>query len=85
MRYDIRGGEQEEPKLPWLDRREWEEVLRVLLESFGHQTEAKFRLYDPLEECAVIGVVERVDPYSRTFTVDGESFNMVDIIGATAL
>ncbi|MFC5402254.1 hypothetical protein [Cohnella soli] len=63
---------------------EWNHILRVLLESLGMQTSAKFRLYDPFEDCAVIGVVERVDPYDRTFTVDGERFNLADITEASA-
>ncbi|TVX98747.1 YolD-like family protein [Cohnella terricola] len=70
---------------PELDPQEWEGILRVLLESFGMQTVAQFRLYDPYEDCAAIGVVERVDPYTRTFTIDGERFKMSDIIGAEAL
>ncbi|MFC5470469.1 hypothetical protein ACFPPD_17380 [Cohnella suwonensis] len=69
---------------PAIGSAEWQDILRVLLESLGMQTSAKFRLYDPLEDCAVIGVVERVDPYDRTFTVDGERFNLADITEASA-
>ncbi|TFE26276.1 YolD-like family protein [Cohnella luojiensis] len=68
-----------------LDPREWEAIMRVLMESLGMQTAAKFHLNDPFEDCAVIGVVERVDPYNRTFTVDGERFKIEDIIGASEL
>ncbi|WP_239613890.1 YolD-like family protein [Cohnella mopanensis] len=70
---------------PEIDPQERELIMRVLMESLGQQTVAQFRLYDPYEECAVIGIVERVDPYTRTFMVDGERFKMADIIGATAV
>lgn len=56
----------------------------VLLESFGMRTVAEIRLYHPHEECKVIGIIDRVDGYTRTFTVDGESFKLADIIGAEA-
>lgn len=62
---------------PELDEQEREEIMRVLMESLGRQTAAKFRLYDPYEECVVVGV-----PYARTFTVESDRFNMADIIGA---
>ncbi|RKP44492.1 hypothetical protein D7Z26_26645 [Cohnella endophytica] len=85
MRDGSEGKARGDSEFPGLDPQVWEEILRVLLESYGHQTEARFQLYDPFEDCAVIGVVERVDPYNRTFTVDGERFKMVDIIGATVV
>ncbi|MCD9024330.1 YolD-like family protein [Cohnella silvisoli] len=70
---------------PELNAREREEIMRVLMESLGLQTAAEFRLYDPYEECVVVGVVERVDPYTRTFTVESDRFKMADIIRASAL
>jgi len=70
---------------PEINTQEWARIMHVLMESFGMRTLARFRLYHPYEECAVIGVVDRVDGYTRTFTVDGEQFKMADIIGADAL
>jgi len=69
---------------PEISPEAWDGILRVLLESFAMQTEARFCLYDPYEECAAIGVVERIDPYERTFMIDGERFKMADLIGADA-
>jgi hypothetical protein len=71
-------------KLPrsTLDEQEWEQIIRVLMESLGTRVSAHFQLYDKYEESAVIGIVERVDPYRRLFSVDGEWFTMADIIGA---
>ncbi|MFD0670035.1 hypothetical protein [Cohnella sp. GCM10027633] len=57
--------------------------MRVLMESLGMRLDAEFRLYHEVEDCAAIGVVDRVDPYSRTFMIDGERFRIDDIIGAT--
>lgn len=73
------------PPKPTLDDQEWEHIMRVLMESFGMRTAAQFQLYHPYEECKVIGVVDRVDGYTRTFTVDGERFKLADIIGANAI
>jgi len=70
---------------PEINSQEWDGIMRVLMESFGMQTIARFCLYDPFEDCAAIGVVQRIDPYERTFTIDGERFKMSDIIGAEAL
>jgi hypothetical protein len=67
---------------PILNPQEWEVIMRVLMESLGMRVPAHFKLYHQYEECAAIGIVDRVDPYSRTFIIDGEQFNMVDIIGA---
>lgn len=57
------------PPKPTLDEQEWEQVMRVLMESLGLRVPAKFRLYDEYEDAAAIGVVERVDPYLRRFNV----------------
>jgi len=69
---------------PEISGETWDAIMRTLLESFVMQTEARFCLYDPYEECAAIGVVERIDPYERTFTIDGERFRIADLIGAGA-
>jgi hypothetical protein len=70
---------------PTLDEQEWEQIMRVLMESLGLRISAQFRFYEEYEDCVAVGVVERVDPYLRKFSVDGEWFNMTDIIGAEAL
>jgi hypothetical protein len=70
------------PPKPILDEQEWEHIMRVLMESLGQRVSAHFQLYDEYEDSAAIGVVERVDPYTRTFIVDGERFKMSDIIRA---
>lgn len=70
---------------PEINVQEWEAIMRVLMESFGKRTMAQFYLYHPYEDCAVIGIVDRVDGYTRTFSVDGERFNIADIIGAETL
>jgi hypothetical protein len=67
---------------PILDPQEREEIMRVLMESLGMRVSAHFKLYHEYEDCAVIGVVDKVDPYTRTFLVDGERFKLADIIKA---
>lgn len=80
--YDVNNYRRERPDV---DPQKWEDIMRVLMESLGMRTAARFHLYDPYEECVVVGIVERVDPYTRTFTVESDRFKMADIIGATAL
>ncbi|MDF2716560.1 MAG: YolD-like protein [Paenibacillus sp.] len=70
------------PRRPVLDEQEWEEIMRVLMESLGMRVAAHFKLYHEYEDCAAIGIVDKVDPYTRTFIIDGERFKMGDIIGA---
>lgn len=70
------------PLKPVLDEQEWEEIMRVLMESLGMRVVAHFQLYHEYEDCAAIGIVDKVDPYTRTFLIDGERFKMEDIIGA---
>jgi hypothetical protein len=70
------------PPKPVLDDQEWEAIMRVLMESLGMRVQATFLLYHEYEDCAVIGIVDKVDSYTRTFLVDGEWFKMEDMIGA---
>lgn len=70
---------------PELDGKESERIMRVLMMSFGMRSAAEFQLYHPFEACAAIGVVDTIDPYVRTFTIDGECFLIDDIIGARML
>jgi hypothetical protein len=59
--------------------------MQVLMKSFGLRITVEFRLFHEYEDLAVIGVVDRVDPYMRTFLVDGERFKVEDIIGASII
>lgn len=71
--------------MPLLSKGERERIMRVLMESLGMRSNAEFRLFHAYEQCAAIGVVDRVDPYNRTFMIDGESFQIDDIIGASLI
>jgi hypothetical protein len=70
---------------PTINEQEWEQIMRVLMESLGLRVPARFRLFDIYEDCVAIGVVECVDPYLRRFSVESEWFKMADIIGAALL
>ncbi|MFC5528486.1 YolD-like family protein [Cohnella yongneupensis] len=70
---------------PTLDDQELEEFMRVLMESLGLRSVAEFKLYHEYEDCLAIGVVDKVDPYTRTFLIDGERFKVDDIIGASII
>jgi hypothetical protein len=67
---------------PTLDEQAWEDIMRVLMESMGMRVSARFQLFHEYEDCAAIGIVDKIDPYKRTFLIDGEKFKMEDIIAA---
>ena len=66
---------------PVLDEQEWERINEAIMRSLHERVPVRLRMYDPLEECIVEGVVERVDQAARRIKVDGEWFAIDDIIG----
>jgi len=77
-----RGGKRERPTL---DEQEAERINKAIMRSLHERESIRLRMYDPLEECIVEGVVERVDQVSRRIRVDGEWFEVADIIGVERL
>ncbi|CAM4284375.1 hypothetical protein FHS16_002246 [Paenibacillus endophyticus] len=65
-----------------LDEQEWEHVARSVTESLQLRQPVTLRLFHPLEELTVIGIIERIDQLKGRFMVDGEWFMMRDIEGA---
>ena len=77
-----RGGRRERPVL---DEQEWELIQAAVARSLHERVPVRLRMYDPLEELVVEGIVERVDQVSRRIRVDGEWFDMADIVGVERL
>lgn len=73
-----RGGKRERPVL---DEQEWERIQEAVARSLHERVSVRLRMYDPYEDCIVEGVVERVDQVLKRIRVDGEWFDMADIIG----
>lgn len=65
-----------------LDEQEWENVALSVTESLHQRQPITLRLFHPLEELTVIGIVDRIDPLKGRFMVDGEWFAIHDIEGA---
>jgi hypothetical protein len=65
-----------------LDEQEWENVARFVTESLQQRHSITLRLFHPLEELTVVGIVDRVDQLKGRFMVDGEWFSIRDIEGA---
>ncbi|WP_169083140.1 YolD-like family protein [Paenibacillus sp. PL91] len=65
-----------------LDEQEWENVARLVTESLQQRHSITLRLFHPLEELTVAGIVDRVDQLKGRFMVDGEWFSIRDIEGA---
>jgi len=77
-----RGGKRERPEL---DEQEAERINEAIMRSLHERVSVRLRMYDPLEECIVEGVVERVDQVSRRIMVNGDWFDVRDIVGAERL
>jgi len=73
-----RGGKRERPQL---DEQEWERIQEAVARSLHERVPVRLRMYDPLEDLVVEGIVEQVDPVRRRIRVDGEWFEIADIIG----
>ncbi|WP_424765845.1 YolD-like family protein [Paenibacillus sp. sgz302251] len=65
-----------------LDEQEWENVARCVTESLQQRQQITLRLFHPIEELTVIGIVDRIDQQRGRFMVDGEWFLIGDIEGA---
>ncbi|MBD2871434.1 YolD-like family protein [Paenibacillus arenilitoris] len=65
-----------------LDEQEWEHVARSVAESLRQRRQIALRMFHPVEELTVIGIIDRIDPLKGRFMVDGEWFLIRDIEGA---
>lgn len=65
-----------------LDEQEWENVSRSMTESLQQRQPITLRLFHPIEELIVTGIVDRIDQLKGRFMVDGEWFQVRDIEGA---
>lgn len=65
-----------------LDDQEEEIVYRALTESYQLKKTVNVELFDEYEDRRVIGIVERVDMQLNRFKVDGEWFDVRDVISA---
>ena len=72
------GGRRERPVL---DEQEAEMINEAIMRSLHERVPVRLRMYDPFEELIVEGVVERVDQVLKRIRVDGEWFNVRDIVG----
>lgn len=65
-----------------LDDQEKEIVYRALAESYQLKQPVNVELFDEYEDRRVIGIVERVDMQLKRFKVDGEWFDVRDVLRA---
>ena len=77
-----RGGRRERPAL---DEQEVERINAAIAWSLHERVSVRLRMYDPYEELVVEGIVEQVDSVRRRIRVDGEWFEVADIIGVERL
>ncbi len=62
-----------------LDEQEWEQINQAMAASLHQRSSIALRMFHPVEELTVIGVVDRVDIRQGRFIVDGEWFSLQDI------
>lgn len=72
------GGRRERPVL---DEQEIENINAAIAQSLHERVPVRLRMYDPFEELIVEGIVEQVDQVLKRIRVDGEWFNVRDIVG----
>lgn len=63
-----------------LDEHELQLVETAIHQSMHRRQTLTISLYDPHEDLKVIGLIERVDQRAKQIKVDGEWFNMKDIM-----
>jgi hypothetical protein len=68
-----------------LDEQELLLIETTIHQSMQHHQTLTFSLYDPHEDLKVIGLVERVDQRAKQIRVDGEWFDMRDIVAVEGL
>ncbi len=68
-----------------LDEQELLLIENTIQQSMLHRQALTFSLYDPYEDLKVIGLVERVDQRAKQIRVDGEWFDMRDIVAVEGL
>jgi hypothetical protein len=61
---------------------ELEVIYRKISESYENKTEITLALFDRFEDTRVIGRIERIDSAGRRVRVDGEWFNVADVLSA---
>lgn len=82
IRRDLR--EQNRKNKPELDAQEAETIERAIHASFKLKQPVNLSMFDEYEDVRVVGIVERVDGQCGRFKVDGEWFNVADVIGTDA-
>ncbi|MEV5028537.1 YolD-like family protein [Paenibacillus sp. LPE1-1-1.1] len=70
---------------PILDADAVEDIERIISASHTERTPITLRLFDRFEDLNVIGVVDRIDTHKQRVMVDGDWFQMAEILGATPI
>lgn len=65
---------------PQVDGQLADQISRFLVETHRAKQPVNLRMIDEIEDIRVIGVIERLDTQGRRFLVDGEWFEVADIL-----
>lgn len=57
-----------------------QQITRFITETHRAKRPVNLRMSDPYDDVRVIGVIEHLDPQAGRFMVDGEWFEMADIL-----
>jgi len=71
---------QHKPRVT-LDEQEWEQISRALQQSMQFKVPLAIKLYDPLEELKVVGVIGNLSKRHGQFKVGDDWFLIDDIEG----
>lgn len=78
---NVLNGKLKRRERVYLDEQELEEINRGIQESMKYKVAVTIRMYDPLEELRIVGVVENISMQRGQFRVGDDWFMMEDIEG----
>ena len=68
-----------------LDEQERQLIALAIRDSMVNKLQITLQMYDPFEECKVVGIVERVDNLLKQIRVSGDWYDMGDILAVDVL
>lgn len=82
--YNSHKHESKVTDRPKLDEHEMEWIQRRIAQSAAEHVPITMHMFDPYEELRVVGIVQKIDKYTRKVWVDDDWFRLDDVIRVEA-